>query len=121
MIWDIAHTGTIASNNNNLYSQQYGSAAYSGLNKPLYEFAANEMVHSLKWFQNKTVICGMNNKHIKIFDLRDVSKPRGVITKGVYGITLDPLSSWRFASYFEVSCQPLSGLLSYCTIFLLFL
>src|SRR5699024_2359396 len=108
MVWDIAHTGTIVNNNNsNLYHSQFGSTL-SGLNKPLYEFGINEMVHSLKWFQNKTIICGMNNKHIKIFDLRDVSKPRGVITKGVYGITLDPLSNFRFASFYDVSSVVLS-------------
>lgn len=92
VVWDIAHTGNLV---NNPYHNQFGT----GLNKPLYEFAPNEVVHSLKWFQNKTIICGMNNKHIKIFDLRDVNKPRGVITKGVYGITLDPLSNYRFATF----------------------
>jgi len=101
MIWDIAHTGSIINNNGNLYS-----SSLSGLNKPLYEFAQNEIVHSLKWFHNKTILCGMNNKHIKIFDLRELSNPgkqtKGVFTKGVYGITLDPMSNFRFASFCEV-------------------
>ena len=102
MIWDIAHTGTLISNSSNYHSQYGGGNPLSGLNKPLYEFAPNELVHSLKWFQNKTIVCGMNNKHIKIFDFRDPNKPKGVITKGVYGIALDPLSNFRFASYSEV-------------------
>ncbi|KAI2806893.1 hypothetical protein BLOT_008853 [Blomia tropicalis] len=101
MIWDIAHTGTLISNSSNYHSQYGGGNPLSGLNKPLYEFAPNELVHSLKWFQNKTIVCGMNNKHIKIFDFRDPNKPKGVITKGVYGIALDPLSNFRFASYSE--------------------
>lgn len=83
MVWDIAHTGTFVANNNMQYLSHYGSSL-SGLNKPLYELGQNEVVHSLKWLQNKTIICGMNNKHIKIFDLRDVNKPKGVITKGKF-------------------------------------
>lgn len=104
MVWDIAHTGTMVTNNSMQYGNlsHYGSSG-SGLNKPLYELAQNEVVHSLKWLQNKTIICGMNNKHIKIFDLRDVNKPKGVITKGVFGIALDPRSTYRFATFSEAS------------------
>ena len=47
------------------------------------------------------IVCGMNNKHLKLFDLRDFSKPKTVLTKGVYGIALDPYYEHRFASLFE--------------------
>lgn len=101
MVWDIAHTGTMT-NNGLPYLNPYGSNL-SGLNKPLYEFAPNEIVHSLKWHQNKSIICGMNNKHIKIIDLREDIKPKCVITKGVNGIALDPGSNCRFATFSDAS------------------
>lgn len=98
MVWDIAHTGTVP--HNSMYHSHFTTTNFSGSNKPLYELAQNEVVHSLKWFQSKLIICGMNNKHIKIFDLRDNdSKPKGTITKGVNGITVDPLFINRFASF----------------------
>lgn len=102
MVWDIAHTGTVP--HNSMYHSHFTTTNFSGSNKPLYELAQNEVVHSLKWFQSKLIICGMNNKHIKIFDLRDNdSKPKGTITKGVNGITVDPLFINRFASFSDVS------------------
>lgn len=103
MIWDVAHTGVDVSNNS--YNVNTGTA-YSDLNKPLYEFGNGELVHSLKWYQKNSIICGMNNKHIKIYDLRDLSKPKGgSFTKSVYGIVLDPHFDYRFASYVEVFCN----------------
>jgi len=44
----------------------------------------------------------MNNKHLKIYDLRDTGKPKAAQTKGVYGIALDPYYDNRFASFYEV-------------------
>lgn len=63
-----------------------------------------EVVSSLKWFaqQNRVLVCGMNNKQLKIYDLRDSGKPKIIPTKAVYGIALDPFNDYRFASYFEV-------------------
>lgn len=97
MVWDLAHTGISSS------TVSTSSGTYFDLNKPLYEFGNGELVHSLKWYQNNCVICGMNNKAIKIFDLRDLNKPKsGSFTKAVNGIVLDPHFDYRLASFTEV-------------------
>ena len=44
----------------------------------------------------------MNNKYLRIFDLRDISRPQSVAyTKGVYGVCVDPHFNHRLASYTE--------------------
>ena len=96
-VWDLAHTGT---NSVQKYHDQYTPGSMSNMPKPLYEFGSNEIVHSLKWSSPHTIICGMNNKSIKIFDLRDANKAKvAQVTRGVYGICLDVQSNGRFASY----------------------
>ena len=44
----------------------------SEFHKPIIETALSETAHSVAWFQqqNKVLIVGMNNKQLKIFDLR---------------------------------------------------
>lgn len=103
LVWDI----------NKALDAQYQSlsfpAASSALNagiRPVYELGIGETTYSLKWFTNqpKTMVCGMNSKHLKIFDLRSPAKPRSfTATKAVYGITLDPFSENRLASFAEVN------------------
>lgn len=95
MVWDIAHTGIN-------YNQAAQSATISGTTKPLHQFAPNEQVHSLKWFKDQHLICGMNNKHIKLLDIREANNQGYCAhTKGVYGITLDTHDEFRFASFYE--------------------
>ncbi|OTF78204.1 hypothetical protein BLA29_001965, partial [Euroglyphus maynei] len=95
MIWDIAHTGIN-------YNQAAQSATISGTTKPLHQSAPNDQVHSLRWFRNRSLICGMNNKHLKLIDAKESSNQSPcVLTKGVYGITPDTHSDYRFASFFE--------------------
>ena len=97
MIWDIAHTGIN-------YNQAAQSATITGTTKPLHQSAPNDQVHSLRWFRNRSLICGMNNKHIKLIDAKESSNQgHCASTKGVYGITPDTHSDYRFASFFEVS------------------
>ena len=40
--------------------------------KPVFEQGLSEVTHSLAWFlsQPKVLVAGMNNKHLKIYDLR---------------------------------------------------
>ncbi len=92
LVWDVQR-----STNPNDVSQTYSQ-------KALYEIGYGELTHSLKWFpyQNQVIVCGMNNKHLKIYDLRDSGKPKVTLTKGVYGISLDPFYDNRFASFHEV-------------------
>jgi WD40 repeat protein len=51
-----------------------GSKLLNGLHadamRPLTEQGVNETAHSLAWVQAKSILVGMNGKHIKLFDLR---------------------------------------------------
>lgn len=38
--------------------------------KPISEFGLSEVIHSLAWIQQNILAVGMNNKNIKIFDIR---------------------------------------------------
>lgn len=101
LVWDI----------NKAIDAHYQSVSYpssatlnSGI-RPVYEIGLGETTYSVVWFsqQPKSMVCGMNGKHIKIYDLRSPAKSRSsTATKAVYGITLDPFSENRLASYSEV-------------------
>lgn len=78
--------------------------AGSAVDSAAAEIGLSEVTHSLHWFANtpKVIACGVNNKHIKVYDLRDSSKPQNfTATKAVYGICVDPFFEHRLASYFE--------------------
>ncbi|CAG2117837.1 unnamed protein product, partial [Medioppia subpectinata] len=92
LVWDVQRQSNAMAESTQSYYQ-----------KPLYELGFGELTHSLKWFsyQKHTIVCGMNNKHLKIFDLRDSGKPKATLTKGVYGLALDPYYDNRFASFYE--------------------
>lgn len=96
LVWDVQRQSNPTNPTEN--SQNYSQ-------KPLYELGLGELTHSLKWFpyQKDLIVCGMNNKHLKIFDLRDFGKPKITVTKGVFGLALDPYYDHRFASFFEVN------------------
>lgn len=68
------------------------------------ELGFSETTNSLQWFGNqpKTLVCGMNSKFLKIFDLRDTSKHHNATTtKAVYGVCVDPFFEHRLASFVE--------------------
>ncbi|XP_076029287.1 GATOR complex protein mio [Oratosquilla oratoria] len=71
--------------------------------KPVIEFGTPDTSHSVCFFTNAshTLLAGMNNKHIKMFDLRESKVITTVPTKAVYGICMDPHSDRRFASFVD--------------------
>nr|XP_006821083.1 PREDICTED: WD repeat-containing protein mio-like [Saccoglossus kowalevskii] len=74
----------------------------SSVTKPVAEFGASETTMSLAWsyHEQQTLIAGMNNKHLRLYDLRDSTRPvKATVTKAVYGITPDPHTNNRLASY----------------------
>ncbi|UYV67394.1 MIOS [Cordylochernes scorpioides] len=85
--------------------------------RPIIELGLSETTHSLDWLGPKSLICGINNKHLKIFDLRDDAVcyngiPMGypnrfccadgtkhqstASTKAVYEIAVDPMNENRW-------------------------
>ncbi|BES96654.1 missing oocyte, meiosis regulator, homolog (Drosophila) [Nesidiocoris tenuis] len=68
------------------------------------EMGLSDMAHSLTWLpdHHKTLVVGMNNKLLKMIDLRDPSKAAcSSQTKAVYGVTAAPYSNFMLASYLE--------------------
>lgn len=71
--------------------------------KPLVEFGNAETAHSVAFSLHtpRTLMAGMNNKQIKLFDLRENKVIASTNTKAVYGICTDIHNEHRLASYFE--------------------
>ncbi|CAH1238277.1 MIOS [Branchiostoma lanceolatum] len=109
LVWDINAKYIADSANSPDKSRVHRDSVGSGegpsmVSKPLVELGASETALSLAWFthESKTLLVGMNNKFLKIFDLRDVSRPVNVaLTKAVYGVAIDPHVDTRIASYVE--------------------
>ncbi|XP_037785674.1 GATOR complex protein MIOS-like [Penaeus monodon] len=98
VVWDVTRTSQPPS-----YTfDQRNSSAGENI-KPLIEFGLAEASHSVAFslHASGTLLTGMNNKHIKIFDLREGKLITTVSTKAVYGICTDPHNEHRFASYVE--------------------
>ncbi|CAH8563047.1 unnamed protein product [Schistosoma guineensis] len=57
---------------------------------------------SFAWLSKSSFIAGMSGTYLKVFDLSDPSKVCQITTtRAVYGLTVDPLCSKRFASFCE--------------------
>lgn len=72
-------------------------------NRPVFDGCSGDSINSLVWFRKEqSVVCGINSKQIRIFDIRDLTKPKMTTsTKAVHGLTVDAFSDRRFASYLD--------------------
>ncbi|KAG8195761.1 hypothetical protein JTE90_010637 [Oedothorax gibbosus] len=75
----------------------------SNTGKPLLELGTSESIQSVRWFRNnpKLFACGMNLKHLRLYDTRDGSKHHestSTTTKAVYNLCVDPEVEHRMAS-----------------------
>lgn len=72
-------------------------------NRPVFDGCSGDSISSLKWFRREqSVVCGINGKQIRIFDIRDLTKSKMTTsTKAVHGLTVDAFSDKRFASYVD--------------------
>ncbi|KAG8255982.1 hypothetical protein J6590_079341, partial [Homalodisca vitripennis] len=72
--------------------------------RPVAELGLSDTAHSLAWLlhQPRTLVVGMNNKHLKLVDLRDPAKAaNSAPTKAVYGVCIPPHNDHQLASYYE--------------------
>ncbi|KAJ8313969.1 hypothetical protein KUTeg_008530 [Tegillarca granosa] len=85
--------------------QRYSSYNESGaITKPAIELGSSETTGSFSWFykEPRTFVTGMNAKLLKIFDLRDTTRPHLIAqTKNVFGLCTDPRNEFRLASFHE--------------------
>ncbi|XP_021955257.1 GATOR complex protein MIOS isoform X2 [Folsomia candida] len=96
-VWDVTTIGS--------KQQPNGSSNANPMEDvhPLVELGINETASSLSWVLPKSILIGMNGKHIKLFDLRDSQPKLGntTSTKAVNGISVDTLCHNRVVSYAE--------------------
>jgi len=73
--------------------------------KPIMEAGFGDSVASLAWFtQSQTIVAGVNGKFLRVYDVRDGSKPiSSTNTRAVHGIAMDPFITHRIASYIDSS------------------
>ncbi|KAK3891191.1 hypothetical protein Pcinc_004907 [Petrolisthes cinctipes] len=102
------HSVVVCDVNRPTHPQPYSTfdqrnSASGDLLKPLAEYGLAETTHSLAFslHTHRTLIAGMNNKHIKVFDLRESKNCATTNTKAVYGICSDIHNEHRLASFFE--------------------
>lgn len=70
----------------------------------MHEFAHSETAMSMVWLhQNpRVLVCGLSGKYIKLFDIRDSSRPQAIIaTKSVNGLTMDPFDDNRLCCFHD--------------------
>lgn len=74
-------------------------------NRPVFDGCPGDSLNSLKWFRKeRSVVCGLNSKQIRIFDIRDLTKPKLTCSsRAIHGLTVDSFSDKRFASYVDNS------------------
>ncbi|XP_070565047.1 GATOR2 complex protein MIOS-like [Ptychodera flava] len=105
LIWDInaKPSAELSSTPERNRTTSYIDSSFT-VTKAMTELGLSETSTSLAWSYHNaaTFITGMNNKFIRVFDIRDPTRPMKVaLTKAVYGISADPHSAHRLASYCE--------------------
>ena len=69
---------------------------------PVVEIGVGETCYSLSWFRDQVdnLVCGINAKNLKVFDVRCTAKPVMVnYTRNVHGVCIDPWLDFRIASH----------------------
>lgn len=100
LIWNVKSGGEYE-------RQRYSSntSESSPVYKPFLEIGnSGDMTTSFNWFRKdaRLFVCGMNNRHLRIYDTRDAKDPRqSTTTKLIYGTCTDPKNQFRLASYHE--------------------
>ncbi|VDI39836.1 WD repeat-containing protein mio [Mytilus galloprovincialis] len=100
LIWNVKSGGEYE-------RQRYSSntSESSSIYKPFLEIGNyNDMTASFSWFRkdSRLFVCGMNNRHLRIYDLRDAKEPKqSTTTKLINGVVTDPKNQNRIASFHE--------------------
>ncbi|XP_039248186.2 GATOR2 complex protein MIOS-A-like [Styela clava] len=95
LIWDLS-----SGHGSDVDDAKNGKQAH----RPQYETCYAEAVNSTLWSKNdsKTVIAGVSNKSLRMYDLRNIRSPTSAVTtRAVFGLCQDPCLDTQFASYFE--------------------
>ncbi|CAG5125732.1 unnamed protein product, partial [Candidula unifasciata] len=99
LIWDVMSNPGTDSTERTRHSFTEGP-----ITKAYAELGSGETSASFAWFPNdpKTFVVGMAHKHLRVYDLRDVNKPRlEAHHRCVAGVCIERFENYRLASYME--------------------
>lgn len=100
-IWDV--NSKVAESSLPPERMRYSSSESSVITKPYLDIGMSESSISFCWKpgESKTFVTGMS-KCLRVYDMREPSKPQiSTQTKGLYGVTIDPLFPDRVVSFTE--------------------
>ncbi|ESO96272.1 hypothetical protein LOTGIDRAFT_174927 [Lottia gigantea] len=103
-IWDINHNA-VPSDYGSSERSRYSYSDPGVITKPSQEIGYAETSSSFAWFTSspKTFITGMNNRQLRLYDLRDTTRPHQITQhKSVFGVCIDPKFADRIASFGDV-------------------
>ncbi|GFN83407.1 WD repeat-containing protein mio [Plakobranchus ocellatus] len=98
LIWDVVNSVSVESD------RTRHSFSEGPVSKPYAELGSGEISSSFSWCPSdaKTFMVGMANRHLRLYDLRDINKPRlETHHKCVAGVCFEPLDRCRVASYID--------------------
>ncbi|XP_041365811.1 GATOR complex protein MIOS-like [Gigantopelta aegis] len=99
MVWDVTSSSEI------LTSRTSTTSEGGTITRPAYEIGSGtgDTSSSFSWFgDGKTLVTGMNNRQLRVYDLRDLTNPRLLSHhKSVYGVCVDSLGDRMLASFGE--------------------
>lgn len=101
VIWDITSSHITSDNSER---SRYSSSEHGSVTRPCFEIGAGDTSSSFAWFPQdaRTFVTGMNNRYLRVYDLRDTVKPRLITQhRTVCGVCVDALDSRRLASFGE--------------------
>ncbi|KAK7500780.1 hypothetical protein BaRGS_00008024 [Batillaria attramentaria] len=101
VIWDITSSHMTSDNSER---SRYSSSEHGSVTRPCFEIGPGDTCSSFAWFPQdaRTFVTGVNNRYLRVYDLRDTVKPRLVTPhRTVCGVCVDALDSRRLASFGE--------------------
>ncbi|KAK7109429.1 GATOR2 complex protein MIOS-like [Littorina saxatilis] len=99
VIWDVNMSHSISETSER---SRYSSSEHGSITRPYAEIGAQDTSSSFAWFDGRNFVCGMNNRYLRLYDLRDPAKPRlSTQHRTVYGVCVDNQNSHRLASFGE--------------------
>lgn len=103
VIWDITLSHSASGDGSE--RSRYSSSEHGSITKPYLEIGPGETSSSFSWFPQtpRSFVTGMNNRYLRIYDLRDTTRPRLTTQqpRTVSGVCVDSLSTNRLASFGE--------------------
>ncbi|XP_076467214.1 GATOR2 complex protein MIOS-like [Babylonia areolata] len=99
VIWDINATSSLSESSER---SRYSSSEHNSVSRSYTETGMGDITSSFAWLDARTFISGMNNRCLRLYDLRESSKSRLTTQhRTVCGVCVDVHNNSRLASFAE--------------------